>query len=592
MKRKILITFLGTFNYKKCNYQAPNGKETINDVRFVQEAFIPIFCKDWTENDKVIVFLTKEARIKNWLDDGHIDHETKETLKTTGLSNCISRLTSQQGFNFSVEEIDIPSGKSENELWEIFNRVIETLQDEDTIIYDLTHGFRSIPLLVMIVLFYARIVKNVRLKGIYYGAYDAIDKNGDAPIFDLTPFVNIFEWAIAVDNFSTFGDFGNIKKISGKKISEILRKSKGKNKEALLLNEILNPLNQLTKSIQTCRGGKLSAHQHYRKLQPFSYTNIKSKLENIKQELIPAFNPLIKMIFDKIDIFQNNPDDPDDDTGFYNGFAVSRWCLDNNLIQQGITMLQETIVTLLASQYFDKSRVSNKDTRGMISSVLNLISQKNIPTSEWKFKEEQKKDVNHLREKVDPQLAELFQKITTIRNDINHGGYLLNAFDPETFPTKLKTCLKEAEEFFELKEWKTNKTIIGKPRMFLCFSHQLTPEQIAGARTQLNVTNFIPFPPKIEDLWKTIPPHGESIQEYVEPVIEWITNNGHLNDYILVQGDYGATYLIVTEALSLGMIPIYATTNRTVEREIKPNGSIVTKRTFKHVQFRSYLANH
>ncbi len=63
---KAFFSFLGTNKYINCNYKYREQK--IENVNFVQEAMIKIFCRDYTPSDKIIVFLTKWAREINWND--------------------------------------------------------------------------------------------------------------------------------------------------------------------------------------------------------------------------------------------------------------------------------------------------------------------------------------------------------------------------------------------------------------------------------------------------------------------------------------------------------------------------------------------
>jgi len=59
-------------------------------------------------------------------------------------------------------------------------------------------------------------------------------------------------------------------------------------------------------------------------------------------------------------------------------------------------------------------------------------------------------------------------------------------------------------------------------------------------------------------------------------------------DLVLIQGDFGATCLMVEYARSLGLTPIYATTARISEDKILPDGSVQTVRRFVHRRFRKY----
>ena len=92
-------------------------------------------------------------------------------------------------------------------MWQIFEVCAEAVEPRDEIILDITHAFRSIPLLVFIVAAYLRQVKAVELKHIIYGAFEARDTSkNETPIFDLTPFVNLLNWMNAVNVFQLTGD--------------------------------------------------------------------------------------------------------------------------------------------------------------------------------------------------------------------------------------------------------------------------------------------------------------------------------------------------------------------------------------------------
>ena len=119
----------------------------------------------------------------------------------------LSQLEEALGDKFCPK--DIPNGNSTEELWEIFRACEEVVDPEDEIILDITHAFRSIPLLVFIAASYLRQVKQVELKHIIYGAFDP-DNPDSSDIFDLTPFVTLLDWTNAVNVFQRSGDASDI----------------------------------------------------------------------------------------------------------------------------------------------------------------------------------------------------------------------------------------------------------------------------------------------------------------------------------------------------------------------------------------------
>jgi len=126
--------------------------------------------------------------------------------------------------------------------------------------------------------------------------------------------------------------------------------------------------------------------------------------------------------------------------------------------------------------------------------------------------------------------------------------------------------------------------------LFLVFNHNLTPEQEAAAKKVFAVENIIKMPPETAEIWGNIPPDYPVIDGFLAPVKDWLTQNAQENDFVLIQGDPGACYILVEFSLKNGLIPIYSTTRREAVEEIQPNGEIKLTHHFKHVHFRCYGA--
>jgi CRISPR-associated Csx2 family protein len=86
-------------------------------------------------------------------------------------------------------------------LWEIFDRVASVVSEKETILLDITHAFRSIPMVVFAVAAYLRRTKGVKIERIVYGAFEARDEENRAPIFDLTPLLDLLDWLSGAEIF-------------------------------------------------------------------------------------------------------------------------------------------------------------------------------------------------------------------------------------------------------------------------------------------------------------------------------------------------------------------------------------------------------
>lgn len=184
------ISFLG-FNphkgYNKTIYINPNSYEEC-ETEFFQEAMVKFY------KPKVLyILLTKTA-------------ETG-VLKDRNESNW-DALQKRLVGKVELRPIkNLPESSSPEELWKIFALLTEHLQEEDKVLFDITYGFRFLPIVSLIAVSYLRVVRKVKINGLIYGALDAQNKEtNQTPIFDLLPIVSLLEWTTATDQFLRTGN--------------------------------------------------------------------------------------------------------------------------------------------------------------------------------------------------------------------------------------------------------------------------------------------------------------------------------------------------------------------------------------------------
>lgn len=128
----------------------------------------------------------------------------------------------------------------------------------------------------------------------------------------------------------------------------------------------------------------------------------------------------------------------------------------------------------------------------------------------------------------------------------------------------------------------------NKSSLLLLFNHRLTGQQADDARASLGVGDII-FPPEsIQALWSQVPPEIDDLGPYLASVFAWLAAAARPGDFVLVQGEFGATFLAVGEAHRLGLIPVYSTTSRQAVEEHLPDGRVEISHVFGHVRFRRY----
>jgi len=125
-------------------------------------------------------------------------------------------------------------------------------------------------------------------------------------------------------------------------------------------------------------------------------------------------------------------------------------------------------------------------------------------------------------------------------------------------------------------------------RMFLIFSHKMTGEQIKDAGQSLGVETLVEMPDNLKELWRQISPLSAEINTLLEPLRQWLESAARPSDFVLIQGDFGATWLMVDFAFKNGLVPVYSTTRRKARETVQPDGSIKTEHLFLHQRFRKY----
>lgn len=125
--------------------------------------------------------------------------------------------------------------------------------------------------------------------------------------------------------------------------------------------------------------------------------------------------------------------------------------------------------------------------------------------------------------------------------------------------------------------------------MFLMFNHSLSKNQETDAQniwgTQLQ---FIELPTQLKALWAQIPADKKGLFDTLAPFRKWLEKESCPNDVVLIQGDFGATWLMVQYALDNSLVPVYSVTVRQAREETVSDGTVKNTHFFKHQMFRLY----
>ena len=342
-----LITFLGITSYDEIEYR---WNDLSYKTKFVQEAFV-----HWLKPEATCVLLTEKARAGQWQD-------LHQKL---------------QGHTHTVE-IDIPDGKNEAELWEIFEAISEVVQEGDEIAFDITHSFRSLPMIALLTIAYLKQVKGVKVQYVLYGAYEARDNQG-APVFDLTPFADLLDWLAAAKMFTATGDSSEL----GRLIQDV-QDAAHRNKRAhaenppLALKNYGAALEEVSDDLLLARVPNL----------PDSIRRLAQRQSKANTEVGQWTQPLT-LLLDKIATAYA----PFQDDSLPTQAKLIRWYLNHNHIMQAMTLAREWVV----------SYHLHKEGR------------------DWRSRKEREQMEKRLGESL--QQDSLWSKIAEIRNDLAHCGF-------------------------------------------------------------------------------------------------------------------------------------------------------------------------
>lgn len=386
----ILYSFLGLgkYNCKTEKYEYDKVKYSYNG-QVIETEYFPEAAEKFLKPEKVIIVFTEKSKQV---------HSEKLSQK------------------LKFDEIIIPAGKSESEFWEIFSSLSESIKSNSEIALDITHGFRSQPILALATILYLQSSSGVNINKIIYGAYEAKDENSVVPVFDLSVFVNLIRWSGAVRDFLKYQNAYEINNLlkeihNDTYINNFTEKSESLKSFGKLLNDI-----SLSLSI---------SHT------PFVFKNAKaiSKVnESIIKDLqfIPKAAPLAKIlknISDKIEPISNSEGNWHSNEGINAQLSIIQWYLETSNYQQAITLMRELLITVFAK----KMNLNPEKQREETENILGKLSETLINT--------------HQCEHI--EYIKLFNQISEIRNEINHAGMRTNVARPNKLVENIKNYFNE-----------------------------------------------------------------------------------------------------------------------------------------------------
>jgi CRISPR-associated Csx2 family protein len=412
---KKIISFLGFNDYKETTYIHPDGSDKCK-TRFFQEALVKFY-----QPDIIYVLLTP----------------TVETQIPKGASK--TNWESLQGClidkNIDLIPItNIPERNSPQDVWSIFHEVTKHIEKDDTVIFDITHSFRSIPVVALISVSYLRVVHQVNIQGLLYGAFEAENKQTkETPTFDLLPIVDLLEWTTATDQF--------IKTGNAQALASLLTTS-----DEPATQELASSVDTIAKGLQLLR--PVDVMKEASKLPD----RIKAASSNISKT-IPPFATLLRRVEQDYGKFGlQNPDDYANNAKITlaKQLKIIEWYSEKGQTIQALSLAREWLPSLLCHHFnLDPLDIANR------SDMELLLNGGKTPPDAQGNKKESPRLAEWVNVPVGKKLRNLWKdkfKLANLRNDALHSGFRKNPKSADEIILETRQIIQELQ--LVAKDWK------------------------------------------------------------------------------------------------------------------------------------------
>lgn len=243
-----LISFLGTGRYHQTTYrfnQDPTNDFKTQYIALAIAKKFQVLKKTQSEErllkvDRITLFATDMAK------EAHFD-----TLLSA---------FEQEGV-VQPELVSMPNGENAEEQWKHFNLLLQHIPrgKDQTVIFDITHGFRSQPFFAAAVINFIRSTwhdSDLPDMRVLYGEFRRDENNPEnshSLVWDMSTFVNLLDWSSALQSFMKTGHGGDLARLARSNNNAIQKQAQAGLGRPALLGKLALALNSFSDDISTVR---------------------------------------------------------------------------------------------------------------------------------------------------------------------------------------------------------------------------------------------------------------------------------------------------------------------------------------------------
>lgn len=397
---KIFISFLGTGigdpdsstpGYNDVIYKFEDGTFS-EKTRFAQRAIIEKQQPD--SFDRICLLMTEQSKKRH----------RQLLIDELVAIGCNEHLQVQ-------EDDSITTNQNAEQQWEWFDALQRLINDGDQVVFDFTHGFRSVPIIFSTAISFLQKVKRFELLHAYYGYVD--QKSNKNEIIDMAKFYRINEWADGVARLLDTAD--------ASKLAELAEEGKEDGFATLNDSELVKALNKLTDLIRNIDVKNIAKQAD----------TALGLIQQKKQQCSGADAQLLNMVIDKFKDLAVNSNKDYDSNYFELQLTLVEMLLKHKLYMQAFTVMRECLGSLVYIDAFSflklpRNRERPKARYELSDAFLNALrnTPKNVRNRNNTFLNYVEPFYNRL-DQVDsnliPTLKKLESDLGEIRNGFNHA---------------------------------------------------------------------------------------------------------------------------------------------------------------------------
>ena len=535
---KILITALGsgTYNkekkekeYKPATYYVEEGNP-LEKTEFIASAID----EKW-EMDKIIFIGTTGSMWSNiykfycknksiTMNDEYYD-KLKNTELTANKDTPVEKLEIEKfnnTFGGKIKGIVIKYGVNDIENLENFHSIIEIekeIEDGDEIFIDITHSFRSMSFWLFLIMTYLKDVsnKNIEIKNITYGMFEAQNEKKETPIVSLNLFVDILKWFKGASELKNYGNSYSILD----ELEKNLMNKEIKNEIEIFSDTMnINYIDSIEESLK-------------------NFNTIKDKLNNLEG---PGKYIIPQVFKNFINTFElpNKKKLSNEEKKYLLRAKLAKWHFDQKRYSMAAININEAIVDFIMDALnFPNIDTEIKTDKTRLAKIW-LEQIKEVEDKEIKKYGTMYVETRSIRNKIAHSLdnkRDLKEDIKNLKEYSNNIFNLLLSKDlVKEKDSKLGLSEKLKREYEEEEKKKENEKK-GDFNLFVISDKGLDSEEIVTIKNKFKIAEQpIYLSKKEKEKWKSACEKND--KESLEHFKEIINNKTKEGDYILIIGDF------------------------------------------------------